>query len=65
VNSKTEKTKPIPVRLSDLTRGRLDKAAKRLSSTRAGVIRFAISQLLPDVEAGRINLKPDTTVESQ
>ena len=54
------KTKPIPVRLNRDTRVQLDSAARRLASNRACVIRLAIYQLLPDVEAGRITLKEET-----
>lgn len=51
------RTRPVPIRLDERTRERLEKAARRLTSTRAGVIRLAIVQFLPDVEAGQINLK--------
>jgi len=51
------KTKPVPIRLDQADRDRLDIAATKLSSNRAAVIRLAIHQLLPDIEAGRIILK--------
>jgi predicted DNA-binding protein len=50
-------TKPVPVRLNAESRDRLDSAAKKLSSNRASVIRLAIQQLLPAIEAGTLNLK--------
>jgi hypothetical protein len=52
-----KKTRTIPIRMDDLTADRLDSAAGRLSSTRAAVVRLAIFQLLPQVEAGRLILK--------
>lgn len=54
---KKEKTTPIPVRFTQRATDRIDRAAGRLSSNRAAVIRLAIEQLLPDIEAGRIILK--------
>jgi predicted DNA-binding protein len=51
------KTKPIPVRLPQPTCDRLDAAAGKLCSTRAGIMRLAITQILPDLEAGRLVIK--------
>jgi hypothetical protein len=53
VKTKCPRTRPIPIRLTAFTTNRLDAAARRLSSNRAAVIRLAIHQLLPDIEAGR------------
>ena len=50
-------TKPVPIRLDQQSRDRLDRAAKKLSSNRAAVVRLAIFQLLPDIEAGTLTLK--------
>ena len=55
--NKKSPTKPVPVRLNKTQCDRIDSAAKKLSSNRAGVIRLAIHQLLPDIEAGTITLK--------
>jgi len=52
------RTKPVPIRLDKETRRRLDDAARKLSSKRAAVVRLAIHQLLPDIEAGTLILKP-------
>jgi predicted DNA-binding protein len=52
-------TKPIPVRLDALTKSRLHRAAKRLGSTRSGVIRFSILNLLPQIEAGVVVLNAE------
>jgi len=49
-------TKPVPIRLNQHSRDRLDRAVKKLSSNRAAVVRLAIDQFLPQVEAGTINL---------
>jgi predicted transcriptional regulator len=57
VKVKKPRTKPVPIRLDHATTGRLDLAAKRLSSNRAAVIRLAIHQMLPDIEAGQLTLK--------
>ena len=53
------KTKPIPVRLDDRTRARLNNAAKRLGSNASSIIRFSIYNQLPQIEAGRILLTPE------
>lgn len=50
-------TKPIPVRLGDEIIARLDKAAKRLGTKRAGIIRFLVDSWLDDFEKrGRASL---------
>ncbi len=54
---KKSPTKPVPIRLDQDSRDRLDSAAIKLSSNRAGVIRLAILQLLPEIEAGTLRLK--------
>jgi predicted transcriptional regulator len=54
-----EPTVPIPVRLDDRTRGRLDRAAKKMGSNRSSVIRFAVINQLPQIEAGKITLAAD------
>jgi hypothetical protein len=55
-----EPTVPIPVRLDERTRGRLDKAAKKMGSTRSSMIRFAVLNQLPQIEAGKITLAAET-----
>lgn len=50
------KTTPVPVRLDDATRARLRRAGKRLGATESAMIRFAILNQLPAVEAGSITL---------
>lgn len=55
--AKKEQTKPVPVRFDETTRARLGRAAKKLSSNRAAVVRLAVYQLLPEIEAGSITLK--------
>lgn len=52
-----EKTRPVPIRLSKEMRTRLDSAAARFCTTRSGILRLAIDQLLPDLELGRIVIK--------
>jgi|GEM_PF-6246114 len=54
---KKEPTKPIPVRLTKRSTDRIDRAAGKLSTNRASIIRLAVEQLLPDIEAGRLILK--------
>lgn len=56
-DDKKETTKPVPVRFNKVTRNRLDNAAKKLSSNRAAIVRLAVHQLLPEIEAGTITLK--------
>lgn len=53
---KTKKTKPVPVRLDGETIRRLERAANRMGSNNSSVIRFAIIQVLPDIERGTIVL---------
>lgn len=55
------KTKPVPIRIDARTDERLRRAAKKMGSNRASVIRFAIINQLPDIEAGHITLRPDAT----
>jgi len=43
--------------MDKVTTDRLDRAATRLASNRTAVIRLAILQILPDIEAGQIRLK--------
>lgn len=50
-------TRPIPVRLSGPTTRRLDGVARRLACPRAVVIRLAIHQILPEIEAGHLILR--------
>lgn len=57
MNSENTRTKPIPIRMDAVLRSRLDRAAKRLSSNRASVIRLAIRQILPEVESGHLILR--------
>lgn len=57
--SQDPKTKPIPIRLDDNTKARLDRAAKRLGSNRSAIIRFAILNQLPPIERGRVDLSPE------
>jgi predicted transcriptional regulator len=54
----TPTTRPIPVRLHGETCDRLDKVAQMLCANRALIMRLAITQILPDLEAGRLILKP-------
>ena len=46
------KTRTIPIRMDDYTKGRIDRAALRMASNRTAVIRLAILQILPEIEAG-------------
>lgn len=55
--TKKQPTKPVPIRMDKDQRDRLDSAAKKLSSNRAAVVRLAIQQLLPEIEAGTLTLK--------
>lgn len=50
-------TRPIPVRLSGRLTQRLDGVARRLACPRAVVIRLAIHQILPEIEAGHLRLR--------
>lgn len=49
-------TKPIPIRMDADTRGRVMKAAKRLGSTNAAVIRLGVLIVLPQLESGTLVL---------
>jgi predicted DNA-binding protein len=53
-------TRPVPIRLDKDLSDRLTKAAKKMGSTASGVIRFAVVNQLPEIEAGRITLHADT-----
>jgi len=55
------KTKPIPVRLDPKTCARLDSAAEAIGGNRSTIVRLAILNQLPDIEAGRITLKRRTS----
>lgn len=50
------KTKPIPVRLDSKTRRRIRECAKAIGGNSSTVIRLAILNQLPDIEAGHIKL---------
>jgi len=51
-------SKPIPIRMDAEMISRLESARAGLgrSMTRSAIIRLAIAQFLPQIEAGRINL---------
>jgi hypothetical protein len=51
------KARPIPVRFNLLTASRLTAAAKKIASNRAVIIRLAVLQVLPEIEAGHLRLK--------
>lgn len=55
---KRPKTTPVPVRLDEVTRSRLRRAAKTMGSNDSAVIRLAILIQLPDIERGRITFNP-------
>lgn len=52
-------TFPIPVRIDDLTRSRIRRAAKKLGSTTSAVIRFSVINQLSEIESGRIVLSKE------
>lgn len=54
------KTKPVPIRLDDKTKTRIQRAAARMGSTSSAVIRFAITQQLQGIESGTIILNPES-----
>lgn len=56
LKTKTQ-TRPVPIRLDLDLSARLARAAKRMGSTTSGVIRFAVINQLPEIEAGRITLR--------
>jgi predicted DNA-binding protein len=63
---RTMKPKKVPVMIKmevELIK-RLDGAGRRMGSNRAAVVRLAILQLLPQIEAGHLNLavRQDETV---
>ncbi len=51
-----KKTKPIPVRISHGMIERLDEAAERLHTTRAGVIKLCVTLFLEALEANDYKL---------
>jgi predicted transcriptional regulator len=53
------KTKSIPIRLDIDLRERLSRAARKMGSNRSSVIRFAIMNQLPEIEAGQITLRKE------
>ena len=51
------RSRPIPVKLDDLTILRLDRAARRLgTNNRSSVIKIGIAAVLREIEAGAISL---------
>lgn len=48
----------LPVRLTTEVDGKLKLIAKAAGITKSDALRMAISNGLPDLEAGRINVKP-------
>ncbi len=55
----SHKTKPVPIRIDRVLMGRLARAAKRMGAPRSTVIRFAILNQLPQIEAGIITLNKE------
>lgn len=51
-----DKSKPIPVRFTGPTTGRIHRAAKRSGLTQAAIIRLGVLTILPQIEAGTIKL---------
>lgn len=49
-------SKPIPVRFTGSTPGRISRAAKRTGLTQAAIIRLGVLTILPQIEAGKITL---------
>lgn len=48
---------PFALRLEAGLRQRVHEAARRLGTTRSGVVRLALLNQLPEIEAGRLTLK--------
>ena len=48
---------PFALRLEAGLRQRVHQAARRLGTTRSGVVRLALLNQLPEIEAGRLTLK--------
>ena len=54
------KTRPIPVRLDERTCLRLKRAAEKVGINNvSAIIKLAIANQLPQIEAGFIQLNPD------
>lgn len=53
---KRRPTVPVPVRLDELTRNRIRRAAKKLGANTSSVIRFSILNQLPEIESGKVVL---------
>ena len=49
-------TKPVPIRLDEELRSRVESAAKKLGLNSTAVIRFAIHNQLPLIESGFLTL---------
>lgn len=57
-------TRPIPIRFDAQVRSRLIRAARRMGSNPSAVIRFAVLQQLPQIEAGIIVLTPQSPAKA-
>lgn len=51
-----ETTVPVPIRMTEALRGRVRRAARRMRTNSSAVMRFAIANQLPAIEAGEITL---------
>ena len=52
-----KRSRPIPVKLDDLTISRLDRASRSIgTNNRSSVIKIAIAMVLRDIEAGTLHL---------
>jgi hypothetical protein len=49
-------TTPVPIRLDEQLRARIERAAKKLGLNSTAVIRFAIHNQLPLIESGVLTL---------
>jgi hypothetical protein len=63
MNRNKPRTMPLPVRFDNPTMHRLGIAAKRLGSTRSGIIRFAVFQQLQAIGSGIIRLTDNQAME--
>ena len=49
-------TKPVPIRFTAETQSRIERASKKMAINRASIVRMAVHALLPQIEAGQIQL---------
>lgn len=54
--SKGKNNYPLPIRLDLETRNRIAVAANRLKTGRSAIVRLALANMLPQIEAGYIKL---------